>query len=118
MLKQHEYQTENERLWEMLLQFIKEENKEAIEKVRTKLNRNQLLFEQEGSEYELEIHIIANGCCEECKAIDEKVVQIKDELKNQTLPYNQCIRPHTGCVCCYTMRVKFDKNDDPVMRKP
>ncbi|MBC7874147.1 MAG: hypothetical protein H7Y01_09140 [Ferruginibacter sp.] len=114
---QDEYKAENDRLSEMLVQFIREGNKEAINKVRAELNRNSLLFDKFQNSYELEVEIISAGCCDECDKIDASIVEMEAELVNQTLPQKNCIRPNTGCICCYTAKIKFDENDDPVMRR-
>ena len=113
----HEYQERSNKLWEKISDFINLKDRPAIDRVRKELNRLWLEFELSSSEYELDLEIIANGCCVNCDKIDGKKTTFNNEFTQQSLPYKRCKRKDTGCVCCYSSRIKFDKKDNPVMKK-
>jgi hypothetical protein len=60
------------------------------------------------SDFVTEIHLIANGCCDVCSKIDERITTISTELINQSLPPEDCNRAG-GCSCCYAEITAIDE---------
>lgn len=108
------YKRNDEIYLQMLYLRRKIEGKPANE-IQQALNNNRLELYLETTQYEFDVIISATNDCEACQNIDRKIITIKEALKDNIIPYNECKRKQ-GCACSYSIKLKRDKNDSLIKR--
>ena len=68
------------------------------------------LKQQSDSPFELSVEFIC-GCCPECDKRSGQQMPYEQAVTEQPIPFKECTRPFTGCVCCYGFNGVRDNND-------
>ncbi len=98
---------------EIYLQMLyfrrKIEGKKANE-IQNCLNRNKLELKFESTDLELNVVVSTTKDCDSCKELEGKEFPIREVIKNDVIPYENCTREQ-GCACVYSFKTLRDKND-------
>ena len=108
------YKRNIEIYFEMLYLRRKIEGKAANE-IQQCLNRNKLQLQFESSNLELNVIVATTKDCEACKEIYNKEFPIRDVIKSDVIPYENCTRK-IGCACVYTFKPIRDENDNLIRK--
>lgn len=105
----------NDEIYQQMLYFRRKIERKPANEIQQLLNYNRLELKIETTQYEFDVIICATNDCEACQNIDRKIITIKEALKDNIIPYNECKRKN-GCACTYSIKLKRDKNDDIIKR--
>lgn len=95
---------DHDAIWDQIKKLIRENApREEIHNLRRQLTVEYLKKENDNARFKIQAEFITTKCCPECEKLDGTTVPILEEINNPTLPYHNCTRPYTGCVCLYTI---------------
>lgn len=97
---------------------IREQNnflKVVVRAIRNKMRKEikQALAEEGG--VEMEVEIIANGCCYVCDKLDGRKLTLQEAVNDFPIPIRGCKRV-AGCNCCTALIAKRDSNGNLIWK--